>query len=166
MPDGTGSRPRRLPRRGVAPAGLVVTALALAACGGQGASPANPIKVTSAYIMQTTGVKTVDAYFVLANDGTADRLTGVTSSAGGKVIMLGPVSPNISETQTLTELTFPGHAITKLDPTGMRLEIVGSGPLRQGTDITLTLHFARAGSLKIPAQVNNPATANDGYFGP
>ena len=115
--------------------------------------------------MQASGLKTLDAYFVLSNAGPADRLVSVSSSAGGKVLMLGPAAPGVSVARAETELSFPGHAVTKLDPTGMYLEILNSGPLRVGDDITLTLDFAHDGKLSVPAQVNNPQTGNSGYFG-
>jgi len=38
--------------------------------------------------------------------------------------------------------------------------------LHQGTDLTLTLVFAHAGTMAVPAQVNNPANNTGGYFGP
>ncbi len=191
MPDATGSGPlapacgrrdtdrvRRTPRAHAVPRpavaacrsallGLIAAAVALAGCGARhAAASAASINVISAYVMQADGVKTVDAYFVLANTGTSDRLVSVRSSAGGKVIMLTPAAPGVSVARATTDLVFPGHAVTKLDPTGMHLEIVGSGPLHQGTDITLTLVFAHDGKLKVSAQVSNPQTGNSSYFGP
>ena len=68
---------------------MIVTAIAVTGCASQSAS-ALPIKIASAYVMQANGVKTVDAYFVLANPGPADQLVAVHSSAGGKVLMLDP----------------------------------------------------------------------------
>jgi copper(I)-binding protein len=167
MPDDTGSpgsQPRTAVRRGTI-FRVAAAALALAGCGAGQAAPAQPIKIVSAYVMQATGLKTVDAYFVLSNSGPADRLISVRSSAGGKVVMLGRAAPGVSVARAETELTFPGHSVTKLDPTGMYLEILNSGPLRVGYDVTLTLDFAHDGQLKIPAQVNNPQTGNSGYFG-
>jgi copper(I)-binding protein len=119
--------------------------------------------------MQANGIKPVAAYFVLANNGPADQLVAAHSSAGGKVLMLDPgmtSATSLSDVRTLREITFAGHATTKLDPTGAHLEIVDSGPLQQGTDITLTLVFAHAGPIKVLAQVSNPQTGNSGYFGP
>jgi copper(I)-binding protein len=164
MPDGTGSGSRVVAGRAAA-TGLIVAALALAGCGAKQA-PAQSIQIVSAYVMQSSGLKTVDAYFVLSNSGPADRLLSVRSSAGGKVVMLAPAAPGVSVARAETELTFPGHSVTKLNPTGMRLEILNPGRLRVGTNVTLTLRFARAGTLKIPAQVNNPQTGSSGYFGP
>ncbi|HUC57991.1 MAG TPA: copper chaperone PCu(A)C [Streptosporangiaceae bacterium] len=166
MPERTGSGPR-VTVRGRAAAGLASAALVLTLAGCAASQvPAQPISIISAYVMQTNGIKTVEAYFVLSNDGPADRLLSVRSSAGGKVLMLAPAAPGVSVTRAENELTFPGHAVTKLNPTGMHLEILNSGPLHVGKDITLTLVFAHDGKLKVPAQVNNPATGSSGYFGP
>ncbi|HUD38298.1 MAG TPA: copper chaperone PCu(A)C [Streptosporangiaceae bacterium] len=170
MPVGT-SRGLRLAARRGALAALIVTAIAVTGCASQSAS-ALPIKIASAYVMQANGVKTVDAYFVLANPGPADQLVAVHSSAGGKVLMLDPDaqgvlgSSGVATVRLLNEINFPARSTTKLDPTGAHLEIVDSGPLRQGTDITLTLVFAHAGKIKVLAQVSNPQTGNSGYFGP
>jgi copper(I)-binding protein len=174
MPDGTGQGRKLAARRGpvvavlTVAAALTATALsatALSGCGGQPAA-VMPIKVASAYVMQANGIKAVDAYFVLANSGSADQLLAVHSSAGGKVLMLDPDAPGLSAARTLSAISIPAHSTTKLDPAGLRLEIIDSGPLHDGTDITLTLVFAHAGQLKVLAQVNNPQTGNSGYFGP
>ncbi len=65
-----------------------------------------------------------------------------------------------------SQLSVPGHTVTRLDPSGVHLEFIHSKPLREGTDVTLTLVFAHAGTVRVLAQVNNPATNNGGYFGP
>jgi copper(I)-binding protein len=170
MPVGISRGLRLVARRGPLVA-LMVIAIAVTGCARQAAS-ALPIKIASAYVMQANGVKTVDAYFVLANPGPADQLLAVRSSAGGRVLMLDPDtqrvlgSSGVATVRLLNEINFPGHTTTKLDPTGAHLEIVDSGPLHQGTDITLTLVFAHAGKIKVLAQVSNPQTGNSGYFGP
>ncbi len=143
-------------------AAVTVAAMALGGCAPQQAAAITPIKVASAYIMKSSNLKTVDAYFVIANSGPADHLLSVRSSAGGKVLMVGPPA----QAHPVTELSITGHGLTRLDPAGSHLEIVDSGPIREGTDITLTLRFAHAGQLKILAQVNNPQTPSTGYFGP
>jgi len=142
--------------------GLAVVACALAGCSQQRAIAKVPIKVASAYVMKATGIKAVAAYFVIANTGPADKLVAVHSSAGGRVLMLGPHSP----ARPMSQLSIAGHGLTRLDPTGRHLEIVNPGPIREGTDITLTLVFAHARPLKVLAQVNNPQTPSTGYFGP
>jgi copper(I)-binding protein len=158
-----GIRPRS---RIAGPAGgLIVAALTLAGCS-QPPQVTAPIKVASAYVMQATGATAHDTYLIIANSGAPDQLLKVRSSAGGKVLMLGRRTPGRAITPTLSQIRIPAHGLTRLDPTGLHLEIVGSGRLHQGTDITLTLVFAHAGTLRVPAQVSNPQTGNSGYFGP
>jgi copper(I)-binding protein len=142
--------------------GLTVAVGTLAGCSQQRTITPVPIKVASAYVMKATGIKAVAAYFVIANSGPADQLVAVHSSAGGKVLMLGPHSA----ADPMRQLSIAGHGLTRLDPTGNHLEIVDPGPIREGTDITLTLMFAHARPLKVLAQVNNPQTPSTGYFGP
>lgn len=145
--------------------GLIAAAVAVTGCTQHHAAMA-PIRIASAYVMQSAGADTVAAYLVIANSGPADRLLSVRSSAGGRVLVVGPGMSGLSAASAVSELSVPGHGVTRLDPSGYHLEIVRSGPLHLGTDITLTLVFARAGTMRVPAQVNNPAANNGGYLGP
>lgn len=145
--------------------GLIAVALAVTGCAEHHTAVA-PIKIASAYVMLSAGANPVPAYLVIANSGQADRLLSVRSSAGGRVLIVGPGGRGHSAASARSELNVPGHSITRLDPNGYHLELASSGPLSQGTDITLTLVFAHAGTMRVPAQVNNPATNNGGYLGP
>lgn len=145
--------------------GLIAAAVAVTGCARQHAV-VPPIKIASAYVMQSAGANAVAAYLVIANSGPADRLLSVRSSAGGQVLVVGPAGRGLSAASALSELSVPGHSLTRLDPNGYHFEIVRSGRLHQGTDVTLTLVFAHAGTIRVPAQVNNPATNNGGYLGP
>jgi copper(I)-binding protein len=145
--------------------GLIAAAVAVTGCAQQHAA-VSPIKIASAYVMQSNGADQVAAYLVIANSGPADQLLSVRSSAGGHVLMVGPLSRGISAALVLSELSVPGHSLTRLDPNGYHFVILRSGRLHVGTDVTLTLVFAHAGTIRIPAQVNNPANSNGGYLGP
>lgn len=145
--------------------GLVTAAVAVTSCTQHHAAVA-PIKIASAYVMQSAGASAVAAYLVIANSGPTDRLLSVRSSAGGQVLVVGPGRSGLSPASAVSELNVPAHSVTRLDPSGYHLEIVRSGRLHQGTDITLTLVFAHAGTVRVPAQVNNPAANNGGYLGP
>ncbi|HVB41216.1 MAG TPA: copper chaperone PCu(A)C [Streptosporangiaceae bacterium] len=125
-----------------------------------------PIKVASAYVMQSGGVGAVDAYLVIANSGSPDRLLAVRSSAGGIISLRVPRGRGAIAGHAVSAIPVPGHSVVRLDPTGPYVLITGSGPIRQGTDITLTLVFAHAGTLRVAAQVTDPQTSNAGYFGP
>jgi copper(I)-binding protein len=164
MPGGH-RRGTRIARPNDAIVGLIIAAMALVGCGHEHVAAA-PIKIASAFVMQGTGVGANTAYLVIANSGSADQLLSVRSSAGGRVLFVGARPSGPSAASAISELSIPGHAVTRLDPSGVHLEIVHSGRLREGTDITLTLVFAHAGTMHVLAQVSNPAASNGGYFGP
>ncbi len=162
--------PRTQPHRGAvtvragAIASLVAATAGLAACTSPHVLSA-PIKVGSAYVMQLSRSGDVDGYLVIQNSGSADRLMTARSSAGGTVVLRGLVGPGTT-VRTVSALSIPGHSTVRLDPTGIHLVITRSGPMREGTDITLTLVFARAGTVQVAAEVTNPATGGNTYFGP
>lgn len=164
MPEGKGAQSRT---RGVAGSltGLLAVLLAITGCAHKSAA-STPIKVGSAYVMQANGDKILTGYLVIANAGQSDKLLSVRSSAGGQVVLIGPHKPGVSTTAALSAFIIPAHHLTKFDPTGKHLEILHSGHVREGTDITLTLVFAHAGTMHVLAQVSNPQTGNSGYFGP
>jgi copper(I)-binding protein len=134
-------------------------------CARAGASTTS-IKLTSAYVIQPTGPGVVDGYLVIQNLGTADRLIAVRSSAGGMVVLRGPTAQDASEIRSVAELGIPGHSLVRLDPASVHLVITRSGPMRQGTDIKLTLVFAHAGTITVAAQVTNFQSGGNTYFGP
>ena len=164
MPEGN-RRGKRIALPGRAIAGLAIVAMALVGCGQQRGTAA-PIKIASAFVMQGAGLNSDAAYLVIANSGSADQLVSVRSSAGGRVLFVGGRSSAAAAASALSELSVPGHAVTRLDPSGVHLEIVHPGRLREGSDITLTLVFAHAGTMHVLAQVSNPASSNGGYLGP
>jgi copper(I)-binding protein len=162
MPGGAGAR------RWIAlvlTAGLPAAVAALAGCTAQ-KPVVVPIRVGNAFVMQSSGVKPLAGYLVISNLGSADRLLSVRSSAGGKVVMLGPSTSDGPAARAISRLTIPAHQLTRLDPTSNHLEILGSRPLHEGNNVTLTLVFAHAGTLHVVAQVSNPQTDSGGYFGP
>jgi copper(I)-binding protein len=155
-------------RRGIA--GLLAVGLPVAVAAVTGCTQAKPtvapIRVGNAFVMQANGVQTLSGYLVISNAGSADRLLSVRSSAGGKIVMLGPSTSGGAVARALTQMVIPAHRLTRLDPTGNHLEIIGSPPLHEGNDVTLTLVFAHAGPMAVQAEVSNPQTDSGGYFGP
>src|SRR6516162_6731564 len=87
--------------------GLIAAAVALTGCARQQAAAVPPIKIASAYVMQSAGASAVAAYLVIANSGPADRLMSVRSSAGGHVLMVGPSSRGLAAASALSELNVP-----------------------------------------------------------
>lgn len=144
-----------------------VTAACAAALAGCAARAADrpPIQIGTAYVAQPNSSGTTDAYVVIRNDGSADRLISARSSAGGRVILRGPVGQGSAAMRTVRAIGIPADALVRLTPVGFHLLITGSGPMRAGTEVTLTLVFARAGSVSIAAPVENPETGGSSYLG-
>lgn len=145
---------------------MIVAAAGLAGCARPHGTAGPAIKVASAYVMQPTGPGLIDAYLVIQNSGSADHLVAVRSSAGGTVVLRGPTAQGASAVRTVSALSIPGNSIVRLNPGSVHLVIIRSGPMRQGTEITLTLVFTRAGTVKVAALVTNPQTGGNGYLEP
>src|SRR5215467_14800783 len=164
MSNGTSERPQpnsRLRRRA-----LVAVACALAV-GGAGlsagcAAPAGragpPIKLSSAQVSQpgTSGV--TDVYLDVQNNGPADELVGARISVGGTVTLRSPVRPGVIEMRTVPGISIAARSVTGLDPNGPHLLVTDAGKMISGREITVTLLFAHAGAVSVPAMVTDPAT--------
>jgi copper(I)-binding protein len=179
---GTGHEPagRRAPARArtgaaarVAAASVVAagvfpaSAAALAGLVGCATRPAEsrPIQFGTTYVAQPNAAGTTDAYVVIRNNGSADRLISARSSAGGRVSLRGPSGRGLTTMRTIRGIGIPAGALVRLTPDGFHLLITGSGPMRTGTEITLTLVFARAGPISVAAPVENPQTGGSSYLG-
>jgi periplasmic copper chaperone A len=145
-----------------------MTALAAAGCsvakaGGGGSS----ITATAAYVQQpnSTGQATV-GYLDIRNNGAADKLVSVTTSAGGTVALRAPVRPGVTPVvmRTVQDIPVPANSMTQLVPNSYHLLITGAGPMHDGKDITLKLNFAHSGAITILALVTNPANGGASYF--
>jgi copper(I)-binding protein len=167
-------RRRRAPSRTVRPLGRAVTAglmlvlgVALAGCARAQASGPR-MELATAYVGSPQAGAT-DAYLVIRNNGSTDRLISATSSAGGTVSLRGPanghaVSTGGSGMRNVAAITIPGHTLIRLYPNGYHLVISGSGPMKAGTEITLTLRFADAGAYKVAAAVTNAESGGSSYL--
>ncbi|HUZ26244.1 MAG TPA: copper chaperone PCu(A)C [Streptosporangiaceae bacterium] len=160
---GPGWRPGPLTRAGAA--GLVLAlGGGLAGCAQQAAASGPPIELATAYVGQPQGSSPTDAYLVIRNNGPADRLVSVSTSAGGTVTLRGPARGGPAVMRDVASISVPAHTLIRLDPNGYHLVISGSRPMKADTEITLTLVFAKAGSFKIDAEVTNPETGGSSYF--
>jgi copper(I)-binding protein len=144
-----------------------MTALAVAGCSAAKARTGSSIAATAAYVQQpaATGKATV-GYLDIRNNGAADTLVSVTTSAGGTVALRGPVRPGVSPVvmHTVADIPIPSDATTQLIPNSYHLLISGAGPMHDGKDITLKLTFAHAGTITILALVTNPESGGSSYF--
>jgi periplasmic copper chaperone A len=141
----------------------VAAAAAMAGCStaGQGSS----IAATAAYIQQPTGRTTV-GYLDIRNNGEADRLISVSTSAGGTVEFRAPLRAGVTPVvmHTVPDIPIPANSMTHLVPDSYHLLISGPGPMSDGKAITLRLTFAHAGTITILALVTNPASDGGGGF--
>jgi copper(I)-binding protein len=141
----------------------VATAL-IAGCGGNPQPPGPALSLLSAQVTVPDSGGVTDAYLVVQNKGPAEQLIGARTSAGGTVALRSPAAAGRAVMQTVPAIVIPGHSLFRLDPAGSHLLITGSGPMKAGTEITLTLIFSHAGTISVPAMVTNPATGGASYF--
>ena len=156
-------RPGRLARAGAAGLAVALGGV-LAGCAQQAVASGPPIQLATAYVGQPQGASPTDAYLVIRNNGPADRLTSARTSAGGAVTLRGPVRGAPSMMRDVSSISVPARTLLRLDPNGYHLVITGSRPMKAGTEITVTLVFAKAGSFKVAAEVTNPETGGGSYF--
>ena len=139
--------------------GLVITG-----CAEQPAAVGPRIQVDEATINVSAGSSPKDAYLVIRNNGATDKLVSASSSAGGTVTLSGPADGNPADMHTVAAITVPAHTLIRLVPNSYHLVITGSRPMKQGTDITLTLRFAQGGTFKVPAAITNAQLGGSSYL--
>jgi copper(I)-binding protein len=62
------------------------------------------------------------------------------------------------------DIDIPAATMVQLVPNSYHLLITGARPLVDGKDITLSLKFARAGTVTVLALVTNPSNGGSSYF--
>jgi periplasmic copper chaperone A len=162
---GLRSRARRVSglRGAVASCALAVLAVLAAGCGMR-AMAAPSLEVTSAYVPQPRTPGMTAAYLDIRNNGAADHLIAARTSVGGHIALRVPDGHGMAM-KTVPEIAIPSGTTVRLLPDGMHLLITGAtGRMAGGKDITLTLTFARAGSMSVPAMVTDPETGGSSYF--
>lgn len=122
------------------------------------------IQLSSAQVVQPNAGSTTDAYVDVRNNGPADKLIAARISVGGRITLRSPVHAGQVEMRTVTSINIPARSFTGLDPNGSHLLITDAGQMRSGTEVTLTLVFAHAGTFSIAAMVTNPETGGSSYF--
>jgi copper(I)-binding protein len=159
-PDGVPAPARTF----LAGAVLVLAVALLAGCSGAPQPPGPMLSLLSAQIAEPNSGGTTAAYLIVENKGPAIQLIGARTSAGGAVALRSPGRVGVAGMHTVTAIDIPAHTLFRLDPSGSHLLITGSGPMKAGTEITITLIFAHAGPISAPAMVTNPSTGGASYF--
>ncbi|HVT67936.1 MAG TPA: copper chaperone PCu(A)C [Trebonia sp.] len=151
---------------GVVGAAVLIAGVA-SGCSGRNHAGGSGLIPTGAYVQQpaATGESTV-GYLDIRNNGSADTLTSVTTSVGGKVELRGPVSAGHSPIimHTVPSIPLPAGETTQLIPNSFHLLISGAGPMHDGKDIQLTLRFAHGSPITVNALVTNPQNGGSSYF--
>jgi periplasmic copper chaperone A len=165
-----GTRPgRTLPgarRPGVLRGAVAACALAVLAAGCTMRAAASPsMAITTASVPQPTTPGMTSAYLDIRNNGAvADRLVAARASVGGHVALRVPDGHGMTM-KTVQQIAIPSHATVRMAPDEMHLLITGaSGRMTGGKDITLTLTFAHAGTMSVPAMVTDPESGGSSYF--
>jgi copper(I)-binding protein len=156
--------PGALGRAAVAGLVLLLLGAGLAGCAQRASASTPAIQLATAYVGQARGAMPTDAYLIIRNNGAADRLISARCSTGGTVTLTGPVNGQPSHMQPVPAIRIAGGGLTRLAPNSFHLVITGSRPMKAGTDITLTLVFARSGTFRVTAEVTNPQTGGSSYF--
>jgi copper(I)-binding protein len=167
-PTGSGepARPRRCHRPGRKASAWALAILGTVMAAGC-AAPARGgpvIQLTSAQVIAPGANGVTDVYVDVQNNGPQTKLIGARLSVGGQVTLRSPVHAGQVEMRTVQSITIPARSLIGLKPNGSHLLVSESGPMRAGTEVTLTLVFAHAGTYSVAAMVTNPQSGGASYF--
>lgn len=145
--------------------GLAVLGASLAAgCAAPPPRAGPSIKLSSAQVTQPSATGVTDVYVDVQNTGPADDLIGARVSVGGHVTLRSPARSDVTAMHTVSAIAIPARSSVGLDPNGSHLLVTDAGKMISGREITVTLLFAHAGAISVPAMVTNPATGGSSYF--
>lgn len=143
-------------------ASLITASMALTGC-----SAAGPLSAGNAYLPVPNAAGTTVGYLEIRNNGDANELVSVQTSAGGTVHLRAPITVNGTVTMTtraVSDIPIPAHSTVHLSPNADHLLITGVRGLQGGKAITLRLTFAHGGTLDVIALVTDPASGGSSYF--
>lgn len=110
------------------------------------------------------GAPAAAVYFTVSNKGTnADRLLGADTPAAGKAELHESVHEgDTMKMKPVQALDVPATGKAKLAPMGYHLMLLDlKEPLKDGKAFPLTLHFEKAGDLKVEVDVQNKDFVGD-----
>ncbi len=136
----------------------------LTGCATPAPRPGPTIKLSSAQVTQPSASGVTDIYVDVQNTGSADKLVGARLSVGGHVTLRSPARTGVMDMRTVRAIVIPAKSSFGLDPNGAHLLVTDAGKMISGREITVTLLFAHAGAISVPAMVTNPATGGASYF--
>jgi copper(I)-binding protein len=159
-----GERARLRRVRGPAMVAIAVLGTGLAAGCAAPAKAGPVIQVTGAQIIQPGSSRMTDVYIDVQNYGPATRLISARISVGGRITFRSPVKPGQPTMETVPAIGIPARTLLRLAPNSSHLQVTDAGPMKSGTEITLTLVFAHAGTFSVPLMVTNPESGGASYF--
>lgn len=157
-------RRHRRPGRKAAASALGILGTVMAAGCAVPAQAGPVIQLSSAQVIAPGASRISDIYVVIRNNGPQTTLVAARISVGGQVTLRSPVHPGQVEMRTVRSIAIPARSLTGLAPNGSHLLVSDSGPMRAGTEITLTLVFAHARTFSVAALVTNPQSGGSSYF--
>jgi len=119
-------------------------------------APAAPdIAVNDAWARATAAGQSSGAvYATIANRGAADQLVGVSSEAGTAMLHRSDQEGGVARMRMVSEVPIPAGGEVALAPGGTHIMLTGlAAPLAIGTDLPLTLRFAKAGPRTVRVAV-------------
>jgi copper(I)-binding protein len=135
-----------------------------AGCSAPAAQAGPVIKLSSAQVSEPGASRITDIYVDVQNNGPQTKLISARLSVGGRVTLRSPVRSGQVQMRSVPFITIPAKSFVGLDPNGSHLLVTHAGPMRSGTEITLTLVFAHAGAFTVPAMVTDPQSGGSSYF--
>jgi copper(I)-binding protein len=157
---GTGKNARW--RGAAAPIAVIGASLAAGCAAPASAGPV--IQLTAAAITQPGASRITDVYVDVSNNGPATKLISARISAGGRITFRSPIRPGQTMMETVSAIGIPAKSFLRLGPDSSHMLVTDAGPMKSGTEITLTLVFAHAGAFSVPMMVTNPQSGGASYF--
>ena len=109
------------------------------------------------------GARTAGAYLSIENKGkSAERLVKASSPAAGAVTLHSmSMDGEIMRMRAIPSIAVAPGAVVKLAPGGLHIMLEDiKRPLKKGDKIPMTLHFERAGEVKVELQIQDAAAAS------
>jgi periplasmic copper chaperone A len=141
-------------------ASLAITLL-VAAVACAPAAPNVQLNISGAWVRASMGTDNPTAgYMTISNTGnTADALIAATADAAGRVEIhrTMPGASGMHAMEPVSEINVPAGGTVTLEPGGFHLMLFElAAPLAAGDEVLLSLTFANAGTIVVPADVRAP----------
>jgi copper(I)-binding protein len=139
---------------------LIVAGIGLAFTSGGGSGSNDPtvgkLKITGQYVTASENAVS-SVYFTVKNNGPEDTLLSVTTNASDTASIHQDVTKgNSSSMQLLQDLTIPPNGELVMKPGAYHVMITNlTKPLEKGSTVSVTLKFAKAGSVTFDAPVRS-----------